>query len=244
MKKLMSLALLATLASYGASGATSSNMDPQRFQELALSAERGLVSIESKIGTELSFSYDEDENFTAEVVPMKRDEYSVILKIDGTKIYKYIEDRDLLTGLVRKSVDVDDVSAEKLSEALKLPGVSLSGSIFTLNGTVNNSFDIGENASFTSKMSFSVRVDLSAFHCSETSASGQFDVKLTQNGVVTSVPDSQTSSTTKCEAALSSAKLKALDLSAIEVCEESTTEEDEWNCETRNMEFLTDDIIL
>ena len=168
---------------------------------------------------------------------------STSLKIDGTKIYKYVEERDLLTGDVHKSVDVEDVSAEALSEALKLPGASLSGSIFTFKAMENNSFDIGQNASLTSKMSFNVRVDLSAFHCSETSTSRQFDVRLTQAGVVTTVPDSQTSSTTKCEAALSPAKLKALDLTAIEFCEESTTEEDEWNCESRNMEFLTDDLI-
>ena len=233
MKKLMSLALLATLASCGGSGGSSSKIDPQRFQEAALSAERGLVSIESSTGTDVSFSGDVDGNYTMVTEAENSEKYSVILKIEGTNIYKYVEE----------SVEVDDVSAESLSEALKLPGASLNGSIITLNATEDWDFELSENASVTSKLNFNVRIDLNDFHCSETSTVRQSKMKLTQNGVVTTAPDSQTNSTTKCEAALSSAALKALDLSAITFCEESTTEEDEWNCEARNMEFLTDDII-
>lgn len=243
MKKLMSLALLATLASCGGSGGSSSKIDPQRFEDAALSVDRGLVSIESKTGTDVSFDVDVDGNVTMSTETENSQQYSVILKIEGTKIYKYVEDRNLLTGDVDKSVEVDDVSAETLSEALKLPGASLNGSIFTLNATQDWDFEVSENASVTSKLNFNVRVDLNAFHCSETSTVRQTNLKLTQNGVITSAPDTQTNSTTKCEAALSSAELKALDLSAITFCEESTTEEDEWNCESRNMEFLTDDVI-
>ena len=102
---------------------------------------------------------------------------------------------------------------------------------------------MSETAAMTSKVTFNIRVDLNAFHCSMTSNIRQFNLKLTQNGVVTTAPDTTETATTQCEAALSSAELKALDLSAIEFCEDSTTEEDERNCETRNMEFLTDDII-
>jgi hypothetical protein len=243
MKKLMSLALLATLASYGASAASSSNMDPHRFQEAALNEERGLVSIESETGTSVAFDIDLDGNIRMVTESVKSEEYSVILKVEGTKIYKYMEERDLLTGSVDKTVQVDDVSAEIFSEALKLPGVSLNGSIFTLNATQDSDFAISQNAAVTSKLSYSVRIDLNAFHCSESSTIRQSNMKLTQNGVVTTSPDALTNSTTKCEAALSSAALKALDLSAITFCEDSTTEEDETNCEERNMEFLTDDII-
>jgi hypothetical protein len=243
MKKLMSLALLATLASCGGSGGSSSKIDPQRFQEAALSVERGLVSIESKTGTDVSFDIDVNGNITMATEPEKSQQYSVILKIEGTKIYKYVEDRNLLTGDVDKSVEVEDVSAETLREALNLPGASLSGSIFAVNFTQDMNYDVSETAALTSKLNFNVRVDLKAFHCSQTSTTRQFNLRLTQNGVVTTAPDAQTNATTKCEAALSSAELKALDLSAITFCEESTTEEDEWNCEQRNMEFLTDDII-
>jgi hypothetical protein len=243
MKKLMSLALLATLASCGGSGGSSKGIDPQRLQDAALSVERGLVSIESKTGSDVSFDVDADGNVTMTTEAENSEMYSVILKIEGTKIYKYVEDRNLLTGDVDKSVEVDDVSAETLGEALKLPGASLNGSILTLNATQDWDFEVSENASVTSKLNFNVRVDLNAFHCSQTSTTRQLNLKLTQNGVVTSAPDTQTNATTKCEAALSSAALKALDLSAITFCEESTTEEDEWNCESRNMEFLTDDLI-
>jgi|GEM_PF-3971630 len=244
MKKIMSLALLATLASCGGSGGSSgSKINVEQFQEAALSVERGLVSIESKNGTEHHYSGDVDGNYTVETRPVKTDEYSVILKIDGTKIYKYVEERDLLEDTVTKSVEVEDFSADSMREALSMPGASLNGSIFNVKMTQDFDFELGENASVASKYDLSFRVDLKAFHCSSTSSIREYNVKLTQNGVVTSAADSGTASTTSCEAALSAAQLKALDLSAITFCEDSTTEEDEVVCEQRNMEFLTDDII-
>ncbi len=243
MKKLMSVALLATLASCGGSGGSSSKMSSQQIQEAVLSVERGLVSIESKAGTESTFRGDVDGNYSVETGPENSEKYSVILKIDGTKIYKYVEERDLIEDTVSKSVEVEDLSADGLIEALKLPGASLNGSIFNLNSTQDFDFEISDNAAVSSKVSFNIRVDFNAFHCSMTSSIRQFDMTLTQNGAVTTAPDSQTNATTKCEAALSSAELKALDLSAITFCEESTTEDGEDKCEIRNMEFLTDDII-
>ena len=194
------------------------------------------------MGTEVSFNGDGDGNYTVVTEPVESDEYSVILKIEGTNIYKYVEERNLLTGQVDKSVVVDDMSVEALREALGLPGARLNGSIFSLNLIEDLDLEVTDTATVTSTLSFNARVDLNAIHCTVTSTTRQFNLKLTQNGVVTTAPDAQTQSTTKCRAALSPAALKALDLSAITFCEESTTEEDEVNCETRNMEFLTDDI--
>ncbi len=244
MKKMMSLALLATLVSCGGSGGSSgSKLNPEQFQEAALSVERGLVSIESKKGTEHYYSGDTEGDYTVTLKSVKSDEYSVILKVDGTKIYKYVEERDLLEGTVDKSIEVDDLSAEGLREALSLPGANLSGNIFTVSMSDDFDFELGDGVLATSKYNVKLRIDLANFHCSSTSSVREFDGKLTQNGVVTRLPDAGTASTTRCEAAWSTAQLKALDLSAITFCEDSTTEEDEVVCEERNMEFLTDDLI-
>lgn len=243
MKKIMSLALLATLVSCGGSGGSSAKkIDAERFEEAALSVERGLVSIESKRGTEPHYSGDMDGNYTLNTREVRSEQYSVILKIDGTQVYKYMEDRDLIEGTVDKSVEVTDFSADSLRQALRMPGARLNGSIFTLNQTQNFDFELDAGTSSTSKVNFSIRVDLNALHCSQTSTIRQTDVKLTQNGVVTTAPDSSTTSTTACQAALSAEQLKALDLSAIEFCTDSTTEEDEVDCEVQNMEHLTDDL--
>ncbi len=243
MKKIMSMALLATLASCGGSGGSGNGGNNiENIQDAVLSVERGLVSIQSTKGTVHHYEGDVDGNYTVKVVPVKSDEYSVILKVDGTKIYKYVEDRDLLEGTVDKSVEMEEITQESLDEVLKLPGANLSGNILTLNMTDSSDFELGDNAVATSKHTIRARIDLANYHCSSTFSTRVFDVRLTQNGVTTKVPESGAAAVTKCEAAWSADQLKALDLSAITFCEDSTTEEDERDCEERDMEFLTDDL--
>lgn len=243
MKKIMSLALLATLASCGGSGGSGNGGKKiENIQDEVLSVERGLVSVRTTKGSVHHYQGDVDGNYTVKVVPMKTEEYSVILKVDGTKIYKYVEDRDLLEGTVDKSIEMEEITQASLDEVLKLPGANLSGNFLTLNMTDVEDIELGDSAVSTAKFTSRVRIDLANYHCSGTFSTRVYDVRLTQNGVTTKAPESAASAVTKCQAAWTPVQLKSLDLSAITFCEDSTTEEDEMDCEQRDMEFLTDDL--
>lgn len=243
MKFLFQVSLLSLVVSCGGDKKSSSTSEMfTNFIQIQRSIPRGQEILGT---TQMTNNYiDTSEDGARWVV--KQSNYtaqsqSIVLKVEGELLYKLEEfssegnitsrsisisllptfadlARGPITGRIENGYYVD--SSTDVQEAVETENVTLGKAIMQMTD-VNN-----------------IRVNLGS--ACEMSLSSTSSGTLTANGEVTATPVGSTEFGTTCGGVLTATELKALDLSDIEVCDETT---EEYKCEeNKNMESLTNDL--
>lgn len=241
MKKLLPLSVLLTLvACNGGSSSSKPNFEKivQNYESNFV-VERGMVSLTKTVGTEANIDINNDGTFNLVSKNVNREERNIVIKVEGNKVYKYIESKNLSDGTVSKSLELETNNASsELKEILSTGKGKLEGDTLVMNSSDKSESD-ESGFHYVSNYSFNVRVNLLKPFC-ETNGLINENIVANYNGVEKKLSTGQTMQGT-CEGKLAASQIKAIDLSKIEFCEEAAN--DEMDCkEDQDMSFLTSDL--
>lgn len=241
MKTLALVVTLSTLVSCvdgdGKGGGSNGGPVKERYQNALSTLQRGQSADSKSQGQTRSYDWNTD---TVSSAPVDKEEFSVVLKIEGTKVYTYNVETDKVDGTVEKSVELESHDASDMDEILKLPGTIMMGDVLMFSTTFESDWTLS-TASVRESHALRASVNLGKPLC-------EMNMSLTSSGTMTtaagSIPLPVISNNTvqTCGRILSSAELTAIDLSSIEFCDQ-TVADDEVSCESdRDMSFLTSDL--
>lgn len=239
MKMLALVALLTSLVSCGGSGGGGNSGGPvkERYQNAFSTLLRGQSANAKSLGQIRSYDFNTE---TVTSAPVDTEEFSVVLKIEGTNVYTYKVTTDKVDGTVEKEVSLESHDASQMDEILKLPGTYMLGDMLKFSMTFENDWEL-QNASVKESYAMSASVNLGMPLC-------EMNMSISGTGTITNAsgttPLQAISSNTNqtCGRILTSAELAAIDLSSIDFCDE-TTADDEYTCESnKDMSFLTADL--
>lgn len=240
MKNLGVITLLAVLVSCGGNGGSKAKegatLDPltqDKFEEAIRSLRPGMVTTETSIGTELDISADEGGRYTVTSKNADSTSTETILNINGDDIYTLVE-KDFAEAGRETEREVRKESLERLiadfSSALPAGfSVSIVNNKLSVTGSSTDVWELGANAKINSAFKVNSSVNLNDIRCSERSQMVHTG-KMTQNGKVTSLPTTGTTDVGGCGTTLSAAQLRAINLTDVTLCDESTGDED-YSCE-------------
>lgn len=244
MKKLLPLLVLASLVSCNdsiRSRSTLTNNDKTISQySTAMTAQRGSVAYIKKQGSEFAVNFTRT-NGLLETAPLNTRTTSVIINIDGDKIYRHLTIEDLITKQTTKKIVME---TENLQQELKEILDSGKGKVIGDNLRLKFSEEMPARADsemeIVTKQSFESTVNLWRPHCdSRTTISVAGTMML--HGEVDSSKSFVTTEISTCEKNYTDKQLKTLDLTSIDFCSypDGQTED----CEPgRDMSFLTSDL--
>lgn len=173
------------------------------------------------------------------VFDINEDTLSIVLKIDGTKVYSYEFVTDHVDRIIRKSVQMKSYTMDELDSWLTLPGAVISGNllIYKSSGRRSNSTTLGsvnEDYEFTYTLNFSKPLCEASTY--DTSTGELIFRDQTIQGPRVSTQNIET-----CGRIYSRDEIKAIDLSNIEFCDE--TYENQIGCTMNaDMSYLTADL--
>lgn len=237
MKTLALLVVLATLISCGKSGG-GSNGGPvrQRYQDAFSTLARGQTSNSKNIGQVRSFDWDAE---TATTAPLNEEEFKVVLKIEGNKVYSYEVTTDKTDGSVDMKVSADSYKPSDMDAILALPGTAMSGDMLYFSDKFESDWEL-RSAKVNETYSMMAVVNLGKPLC-DISISMTTSGIMIKNGITTVLPVLTSKDVETCGRIMTSAELRAIDLTSIDFCEEVADNERE--CESdRDMSYLTADL--
>lgn len=244
MKTIVPLLILATIVSCNDTSRTRStitNNDKVISQySSALVAQRGTVATLKNQGSEFAVNLTKT-NGLLETTPVSTRTTSVIINIDGNKIYKHLTIQDLITKQTTKKVVMDNENVQQeLKEILDSGKGRVIGDNLSLKYSEEMPASEDDEFEMMTKFTFEATVNLWRPHCdskSQISATGTMMI----NGNVDSTKSYVTKETSTCEKTYTDKQLKAIDLSSIEFCSYPNGEDEQ--CEAdRDMSFLTSDL--
>jgi len=241
MKFIIPMLMLTTLVSCQESHSTKSKMSREAIMSAMTNIPRGMVMVTTTTGKTYNFSSANGGELSATVADNNSVKRSIVVKIDGDDIYKHVTTVEGTDTRIELEVE-KMVTEQDYKDVLARPGTTISGNIlrFSIEDDGNGMGDWG-GAVFQSRYRVTGQVNLANPHCSSISKVLQFNSSITQNGVVTKLPDLSSDDVSTCEANLSAQQLKAIDLSNIEVCVEQEGDAADI-CEMKNMSHLTADL--
>lgn len=234
------ITFLTVLASCGGGGGSSSNViksiDPitaDKFEQSIRSQKAGMVKNDTEKGNYVDLDYNEARrNFDISIKDMNSNSRDTILKIDGDTIYTLQEEfEDGKAEATRRSVKMEsmDQLVKDITEPLP-PGTSLSmnGNKMSLKFkfSYTNDFTIdGVSAKQTMNTTAVASIDLTNIRCSQTSVMSTASV-LIINGNTQNLPTTGANTASACGATLTRAQLKAIPLTNLELCDETSGDDE------------------
>jgi hypothetical protein len=201
----------------------------KKYESSLMNFKVGMKSVSNFESTD--FDIAEDGTRTSKLT--KEYVTSVLLKVDGTKVYEYEVTKDLSSGeesIVLWLIDHKyDSSSQSDISNIKVVNHVLSGD-FTGN------FD-DEFSSYSYKGSFTKDLLTSFFCGSTTNVAGDYTDLST--GRVYPMKDNQIN---KCNGIMPISEIKKIDLTEVKFCDNTLPDDSENMCETRDMSFLTSDL--
>lgn len=237
MKMLALLTLLATLISCGKDSGGSSGNPREKLLGALSAVKRGQTSTTISEGTTVLI--DADGSTTNE--SSNEEEFSVVLKIEGTDVYKYEIEKDLVEGTKEIEVTLISYGPEQLDQMLQTPGISLNGNNLSINFSDEVEYDYMD-AIIQQIFNLSFSINLSMPLCeyfSQTTSSGT----IKANGTITNFGPNITTTRETCGPIYNEIQLKEIDLSSVTFCDQTQMDDENYECETnKDMSWLTADL--
>lgn len=236
MKKLFLLLSIVAFVSCGKETTTKKIPAKERFKEALSSLVVGQSTNMKYIGQDRHYDYGRR---SISVYDINEDTVSVVIRIEGAKVYSYEVVTDHVDRTVKRSVQVKSYTTDELDSWLTLPGAVISGNlmIYKGSGTRSNSHvggSINENYEFTYTLNFSKPLCESSTY--DTSVGELIFRDQTIQGPRVSSQNIET-----CGRIYSRAEIKSIDLRNIEFCDE--TFESQVGCNMNaDMSYLTADL--
>ncbi len=249
MKVFGLLAFLTVLASCnGSSGGGSIpskgvRIDPvtaDKFEEAIRSQTAGMVNINNENGAYVDLTFNEATGkYDSKIAKMNSKDRDTILKIDGDMIYTLEEtfEAGKLEPVSRKvKMESMEQLVKDITEPLP-PGTTMTnnGVRLTLKFKFSYTNDLsrdGKNVSQTSNTSAVATINLNNIRCSQLTSMTTTST-LTADGVTTKLPTTDSGNSNTCGPTLTSAQLKAIPLTNIELCDETSGDDNaEIKCHT------------
>lgn len=249
MKILLLLTLAITLVGCGNSKNKNSNNEYfNRYQDALQGQKAGLVLESNRSGFDYDIDFDDETKlFSVIKETVKSSEREVILRVEGDKIYKYVE--HTYNGFLNKSVVLESIALEskRTEEIMKLINFNINEDrlvgTLTMEGFLSE-YDTGEEVATISggQNVFLINLNINNILCDSSTISTSSGQTFTSPTSTQKLDTLSTSSIGICPAKLSRADLKKIDLKKIEFCDESK-ETDEYNCEDdQDMSFITEEL--
>jgi hypothetical protein len=165
---------------------------------------------------------------------------SIIINIDGNKVYKHLTIENLVTKKTTTEVVMEiENTHQELKEILDSGKGKVLGDNLVLQFT--EEFPTGDTEmELVRKSSYNASVNLWMPHC-DSKTQIETTGTLLINGEVNSNQKFQTTEISNCQKAYTDKQLRNLDLSSIEFCAYPESEDEQ--CEAdRDMSFLTSDL--
>ena len=226
--KMLSLALLAVSFSAFASNP---ELDAifKKYESSLMNFKVGMKSVSDVESTD--FDIAEDGTMTSKLT--KKYVTSVLLKVDGTKVYEYELTKDLSSGEESIVVMLIDHKYDSSSQS-DISNIKVVNHV--LSGNFTGNFD-DEYSSYSYKGAFTKDLLTSLFCGSTNNVAGNYTDLST--GRVYPFKDNQIN---KCNGIMPTSDIKKIDLTEVEFCDNTLPDDSEYMCETRDMSFLTTDL--
>lgn len=237
MKKLMLIAPLLILVSCGKDSGGSSGNPREKLQGAISAMKRGQTSQTITEGNNILINGDGTISNTAS----KEEKFSVVLKIDGSNVYKYEVEKDVTEGTTEIEVSMTSYDQAQIDQMLQTPGISLNGNMLSVNFHDTIEYDLmGSiiNQIFTIQAQINLAMPLCESYSSSNSSG-----TITSNGTVTKFGPNTSTSRETCGPIFTDVQLKDIDLTSVTFCDETQMEDENYNCESnKDMSWLTADL--
>ncbi len=236
MKKLFLLLSIIALVSCGKETTTKKVPAREKFKDALSSLVVGQSTNMKYTGQDRHYDYGRR---SISVYDINEDTLSIVLKIEGSKVYSYEVVTDHVDRTVRKIVRMKSYTMDELDSWLTLPGAVINGNllIYKSNGTRSNSTmggSVNEDYEFTYTLNFSKPLCEASTY--DTSVGELIFRDQTIQGPRVSTQNIET-----CGRIYSRAEIKSIDLSNIIFCDE--TFENQIDCSMNaDMSYLTADL--
>jgi hypothetical protein len=234
LKNFALISLFSTLVACSGSGGGGSKSNLEAYRS-GLTQSRGEVTVTQHDGETFDIGV-EDGKVT---IGRKANVYTskeIVLRIEGNEIYTLNE--DIIDGKVENRyvrLDTSDPVAD-LQKLLDNGQARIAGNTIHLQLNDTDQMDyLGSTLDFT--FSTTGTGSLVKPNCNFSATMIQ-NVVMNTNGVVSSIKDIKSTQKGTCDKKLSSAELKAINLSDVSFCDDSTDS----NCENKDMSFLVNDL--
>ena len=213
---MISLALLAVSFSAFASNP---ELDAifKKYESSLMNFKLGMKSVADVESTD--FDIAEDGTMTSR--PTKKHVTSVLLKVDGTKVYEYELSKDLSSGEESVVVSLIDYKYDPSTQS-DISSIKVVNHV--LSGNFAGKFD-DEYSSYNYKGSFTKDLLTSSFCGSTQNVTG--DYKDLSTGRVYPMKDNQIN---KCNGIMPTSDIKKIDLTEVEFCDNTLPDDAESNC--------------
>jgi hypothetical protein len=245
MTKLLPLMLIALVGCGDSGGGKGSKKITQvqidQLQDAFLSVPRGQVILEKTQGQVNGLDFDSNTMaYTLKLENQNSQNRKVVLKVDGSRIYTLEESTDLISGESERNVEVSTFDSGDLSQT---PNLRISGDVLSATFPFESTMELGDGELYEMRMQTFFSTNMKNPHCTSNGRMTDSGSRLVQNGVTTVGKPATLVMTTSCPEILSSAELKAIDLSSVDFCEESDSEDEENDtCSVQDMSWLTSDL--
>lgn len=242
--KHLALSLLA-LCSFQALAqvATTSELDPEtlaKFEASIRAQTAGMVKTDVVTGTSPDFDMI-GENYVLKLGSANSKTKETVLRVDGDAVYTLVENFENGEATPSREVKRESITqlVEEISNPIPNASISVSGNALTVNFSDVYDSQLGVNDYvFSMTVNATATVDLNDIRCSMKSSTQDFS-KLVRKGVTVSSLKTATATKTVCGPSLSRDELRAIDLSSIRLCDETTGDEETNNClEDQDLSYL------
>ncbi len=236
MKALALVVILSTLVSCGKETTKKKIPAREKFKDALSSLVVGQSSNTKYTGQDRHYDFGRR---SISVYDINEDTLSIVLKIEGLKVYSYDVVTDHVERTVRRSIQIKSYSMDELDSWLTMPGAVISGNmlIYKSSGNRSNSTMGGstsEEYEFQYTMNFSKPLCESATY--DTSTGKMIFRNETIQGPLVSTQNVET-----CGRIFGRTELKSIDLRNIEFCD--STFENQMGCTMNaDMSYLTADL--
>ncbi len=237
MKKLALLALIPVLMSCGKDSGGSSQNPRQKIVNAYSAIQRGQTSSTISEGVSLYINSDG----TSRNETSREEGFSVVLRIEGSRIYEYERTKDLINNTEDIEVTLESFSTEEIDRILKLPNVSLNGDILNVSFSGTDEYDFGD-ARVSTTFNAIASINLGLPLC-ESSSNSTSSGTIAVNGTVTNYGPNTSTSRETCGPIYSSEQMKLIDLNAVTFCDQTQMDDENYECESnKDMSWLTADL--
>jgi hypothetical protein len=195
----------------------------KKYESTLSKIEVGMTSDTISAGTQIIFSESD-----AQVESINTDTLSVILKKVGTSAYVYNLIRNLKTGEVTTSVELEDFSLNSDEVAADIV-FTVKDDVASFTNQMEMEDDLGTFASTTKS---SKDLKSSIFCNSKTENNDSYKIKSSSK-----ILKAKSTIVIQCGADMSKEQVKAIDLKNVDFCQKD--ENGDSSCEKRDMSFLT-----
>ena len=228
MKNLLFLTLTITLVSCGGSNNSNSNGGIyDRYQDALEAQKPGFVLFNTHIGTDYDIDFDDETKlFSVSKIEQNSSEREVILKVEGDKIYKYVEYSSEIykdRSVVLESISLEARKTEEMMRRIDFTerGDRLIGTL-VMDG-FESEYDTGDLKATISggRTAFAISLSRDNFLCEYSSIATSTDRTFRSPNLTQKLDKVSTKNEGTCPERMSIAAVKRIDLSQIEFCDRS-----------------------